>query len=148
MKNESALVLIKPDGLQKCLAGNILNLFMASRLKLKGLKLVQVSRGLAESHYGHLRRQHFFPQIVSYLTGRLHKQNPVMVMVFSGPAAIAKCRRIAGATNPEEADPQSVRGKFGRVTTKGVYENLVHVSSDAREARREIRLWFKRGELL
>ena len=72
--------------------------------------------------------------------GNLHGKNPVVAMVFTGPEAIAKCRTIAGATNPEEARHKSVRGKFGRVTTKGVFENLVHVSSDLKEARREIAL--------
>ncbi|MBF0512232.1 MAG: hypothetical protein HQL13_07910 [Candidatus Omnitrophica bacterium] len=68
--------------------------------------------------------------------------------MLMGDEVVLKCRTIAGATNPEEADPKSVRGKFGRVTTKGVFENLVHVSSDPREARREIALWFKKNELL
>ena len=86
-------------------------------------------------------------EIVSYLTGDLHGKNPVVAMVFTGTNAVAKCRLIAGATNPEEADPKSVRGKFGRVTTRGVFENVVHVSSDDSEARREIALWFRKGEL-
>ena len=112
------------------------------------MKLVQVSLKLAQAHYGHLREQRFFKEIVSYLMGDLHGGNPVVAMVYTGTDAVTKCRRIAGATNPEEADPRSVRGKFGRVTTKGVFENLVHVSSDIKEARREISLWFKKSELL
>ncbi len=72
----------------------------------------------------------------------------MVAMVFEGKSAVKQCRDIAGATNPEEADPRSVRGKFGRVTTKGVFENLVHVSSDNKEALREIKLWFKSSELL
>ena len=71
-----------------------------------------------------------------------------MAMVFTGKDAVAKARDIAGATNPEEADPRSVRGKFGRVTTKGIFENVVHVSSDLSEARREVALWFKKNELI
>jgi len=148
MKTESALVLIKPDGMQKAIAGEVISLFLASDLKLTGMKLVQVSPSLARAHYGHLRDQFFFKEIVSYLMGDLHGGSPVVAMVYTGPGAVAKCRRIAGATNPEEADPRSVRGKFGRVTTKGVFENLVHVSSDTKEARREIALWFKKSEVL
>jgi nucleoside-diphosphate kinase len=148
MKTESALVLIKPDGMQKAIAGEVISLFLASDLKLSGMKLVQVSLKLAQTHYGHLRKQFFFKEIVSYLTGDLHGKNPVVAMVFTGAGAVAKCRTIAGATNPEEADPRSVRGKFGRVTTKGVFENLVHVSSDTKEAHREIALWFKKNEIL
>jgi nucleoside-diphosphate kinase len=145
---ESVLVLVKPDGIRKQLAGNVLEQFQAGGVELAGLKLVQVSRRLAQEHYGHLRGQFFFEQIVSYLTGQLHGGSPVVAMVFKGKDAVKKCRRIAGATNPEEAEPASIRGKFGRITTKGVYENLVHVSSDPKEAKREINLWFKKSEII
>jgi nucleoside-diphosphate kinase len=148
MKPTSALVLIKPDGMQKAIAGEVISRFLAGDLELKGMKLVQVSSKLARAHYGHLKTKVFFKEIVSYLMGELHGGNPVVAMVFTGSSAVARCRTIAGATNPEEADPRSVRGKFGRVTTKGVFENLVHVSSDDKEARREIALWFKKHELL
>jgi nucleoside-diphosphate kinase len=146
--SQSVLVLIKPDGMQKGNAGVVMDLFLASGLKMTGLKLVRVSSKLAQAHYGHLRGQKFFNEIVSYLMGELHGKNPVVAMVFTGSNAVAKCRRIAGSTNPEDAEPRSVRGKFGRVTTKGVFENLVHVSSDIQEARREINLWFKKNEIL
>jgi nucleoside-diphosphate kinase len=148
MKKGEALILIKPDGMQKAIAGEVISLFLASDLKLSGMKLVQVSTALAQAHYGHLKGKFFFKEIVNYLTGDLHGKSPVIAMVLTGKGAVAKCRKIAGATNPEEADPKSVRGKFGRVTTKGVFENLVHVSSDDKEARREIALWFKNSELL
>ena len=148
MSTESVLVLIKPDGMQKSIAGEVISIFLASDLRLTGMKLVQVSSKLASAHYGHLKGKFFFKEIVRYLMGDLHGKNPVVAMVFSGENAVVKARKIAGATNPEEADPKSVRGKFGRVTTKGVFENLVHVSSDTKEARREIALWFKKSEIL
>ena len=148
MKTDSVLVLIKPDGMQKCIAGEVVSIFLASDLKLTAMKLVKVDFKLAQAHYGHLKDKFFFKEIVRYLMGSLHGNSPVVAMVFTGHNAVGKCRKIAGATNPEEADPRSVRGKFGRVTTKGVFENLVHVSSDIKEARREINLWFKRNELL
>jgi nucleoside-diphosphate kinase len=71
----------------------------------------------------------------------------VFAFVYQGEDAIARMRRIAGATNPEEADPVSIRGAYGRITTKGVYENVVHCSSDTSEAEREIKLWFSPEEL-
>ncbi len=145
---ESALVLIKPDGVQKAIIGEVVNPLMASRLKLVGMKLVKVNRNLAQEHYGHLRDKFFFKQIVSYLMGELHGGAATVAMVFVGKGAVKICRAIAGATNPEEADPHSIRGKYGRVTTKGVYENLVHVSSEPKEAQREINLWFKKSELI
>ena len=145
---ETALVLIKPDGMRRAIAGEVLSKFLDEDLQLVGLKLVKVSRKLAEAHYGHLRDKFFFKEIVSYLMGELHEGAAVVAMVFAGNSAVKKCRIIAGATNPEEANPKSVRGKYGRITTKGVYENLVHVSSDTKEAKREIALWFKKSELL
>ena len=144
----SVLVLIKPDGMQKAIAGEVISHFLASDLRLTGMKLVQVPARLARAHYGHLKDKFFFREIVSYLMGDLHGKSPVVAMVFTGKDAVVKCRAIAGSTNPEDADPKSVRGKFGRVTTKGVFENLVHVSSDDKEAVREIALWFKKNELL
>jgi len=148
MKMQEVLVLVKPDGLQKGIEGEVIGSFSQGDLKLVGMKLVQVSRRLAQAHYQHLHDQRFFQEIVDYLMGRLHDGNPVIAMVYRGADAITKCRRLAGATNPEEANPHSVRGKYGRVTTKGLFENLVHVSSDEGEARREIALWFKKSELL
>ena len=71
-----------------------------------------------------------------------------MAMVYWGKDAINKVRDIAGATNPEEADPVSIRGSFGRITTKGVYENVIHASSDEKDAEREIKLWFKPAEII
>ena len=144
----AALVLIKPDGMRKAIAGEILSKFLDGDLTLVGLKLVRVSRKHAQTHYSHLKDKIFFEEIVLHLMGDLHEGVPVMAMVFAGKDAVKKCRRIAGATNPEEADPRSVRGKFGRITTQGVYENCVHVSSDGKEAAREIKLWFNPSELL
>jgi nucleoside-diphosphate kinase len=145
---DAVLVLIKPDGMAKGLVGPVLSQFSDGKLKLMGLKLVQVSPKLAQAHYQHLRGKFFFKDIVAYLTGQLHGQAPVVAMVWVGKDVIKRSRAIAGATNPEEADPRSVRGRYGRITTKGVFENLVHVSSDEKEAAREIKLWFKQSELL
>lgn len=144
----AALVLIKPDGMRKGIVGQVLSQFLDGDLELKGLKVVKVSRRLAREHYKLLGDKFFFKEIVAYLSGELHQGAPVVAMVLAGRNAVKQSRRIAGATNPEEADPRSVRGKFGRITTKGVFENLIHVSSSPREAAREIKLWFKKSELL
>jgi len=78
----------------------------------------------------------------------LHDRRKVMALVYWGPDAIKKCRGMAGATNPEEADPTSIRGSYGRITTKGLYENVIHVSSDEKDAEREIKLWFNPDEII
>ncbi|MEA3305603.1 MAG: nucleoside-diphosphate kinase, partial [Candidatus Omnitrophota bacterium] len=76
-----------------------------------------------------------------------HKRK-VMAMVYHGKDAIDKVRQICGITNPEEADPVSIRGAYGRITTKGVYENVIHASTDKAEAEREIKLWFEPDEII
>jgi len=71
-----------------------------------------------------------------------------MAVVYWGEDAINKVRKLAGATNPEEADPVSIRGAYGRITTKGVYENVIHASSNEAEAKREIQLWFQPQDII
>lgn len=144
----SVLVLIKPDGVHKHLIGSIINKFTQHEVDLVGLKIVRVTKKLAEQHYRTLKDKPFFKDIVRYLRGEFHHNTPVVAMVLRGEDAVIKCRKIAGLTNPEEADPKSIRGSFGRITTKGLWENIVHVSSDDKEATREIKLWFKKAELI
>ena len=139
---EPTLVLIKPDGLKKSLTGNILTRLSETKLDIVAAKIVKVSRELAEKHYCHLKDKPFYEELIRYIIGEYHKHK-VMAMVYYGPDAIAKVREICGATNPEEADAVSIRGAYGRITTKGVYENVIHASSNPTEAEREIKLWFE-----
>ena len=145
---QQTLVLIKPDGLKKSLTGNILTKLSEARLVIIGAKMVKVSDQLAQKHYFQLKDKPFFPELVSYLQGKLHDCERVMALVYQGEDAILKVREIAGATNPEEADPTSIRGAYGRITTKGVYENVIHSSSSPDEAKREIMLWFAPNEIV
>lgn len=145
---EPALVLIKPDGISKGLVGSVFLKFAQSDLEIVAVRIAVASRNLAEKHYKHLRGKPFFEEIVDYLAGEYHKNNRLIAVIYYGSKAIEKCRQIAGATNPEEAAPQTIRGSFGRITTKGVFENVVHVSSDKEEAEREIKLWFEPDEIL
>ena len=79
--------------------------------------------------------------------GDYHKKK-VMALVYWGEDAILKVRHICGSTNPEEADPVSIRGAYGRITTKGVYENVIHASTNMEEAEREIKLWFEPDDII
>jgi len=146
--NQAALILIKPDGLKKSLTGNILTRLSETKLEIVAAKMVRVSKELAESHYQHLKDKPFFGEIIKYLQGDLHSRKKVMALVYWGEGAINKCRQLAGATNPEEAEPTSIRGSYGRITTSGVYENVIHVSSDEPDAEREIKLWFHPDEII
>ncbi len=146
--NQAVLILIKPDGLKKSLTGNILTRLSETKLEIVAAKMVRVSKPLAENHYRHLKDKPFFGEIIRYLQGELHDRKKVMALVYWGEDAIKKCRSLAGSTNPEEADPTSIRGSYGRITTGGVYENVIHVSSDEVDAEREIKLWFEPDEII
>jgi nucleoside-diphosphate kinase len=146
--SQATLILIKPDGLKKSLTGNILTRLSETKLEIVAAKIQRVSKDLAEQHYAHLKDKPFFPELIKYLRGELHDRHKVMALVYWGKDAIKKCRELAGATNPEEADPTSIRGSYGRITTTGVYENVIHVSSNESEAEREIKLWFQPNDII
>ncbi|MDR2645147.1 MAG: nucleoside-diphosphate kinase [Endomicrobium sp.] len=150
MAIEQLLILIKPDGIKKSLTGNILTKLSEARMLIIGAKTVKVSKELAEQHYYQLKDKPFFGELADYIQGKVYGEpwDRVLAFVYQGEDAIARMRKIAGATNPEEADPVSIRGAYGRITTKGVYENVVHCSSDPSEAEREIKLWFKPEEIV
>jgi len=148
MTNQATLILIKPDGLKKSLTGNILTRLSETKLEIVAAKIVRVSQELAEEHYRHLKEKPFFEDLIKYIRGELHNRRKVMALVYWGEDAITKCRQLAGSTNPEEAESTSIRGSYGRITTSGVYENVIHVSSDEKEAEREIRLWFQPDEII
>lgn len=145
--NQSTLVLIKPDGLKKSLTGNVLTRLSETKLDIVGARIVKVSRELAQQHYILLKDKPFFEDLLKYLMGEYHKKK-VMALVYYGEDAIQKVRNICGSTNPEEADPVSIRGAYGRITTKGVYENVIHASTNPEEAEREIKLWFTPDEII
>jgi nucleoside-diphosphate kinase len=144
---EQTLVLIKPDGLKKSLTGNVLTRLSETKLDIVAAKIVRVSRELAEKHYQHMKEKPFFEELIKYVMGEYHKRK-VMAMIYYGPKALMKVKEICGSTNPEEADPVSIRGAYGRITTKGVYENVIHASASREEAEREIKLWFGPHEVI
>ena len=149
-KIQHTLVLIKPDGIKKSLTGNILTRLSETKLRIVGSKVVQVSKELAEKHYAHLKDKPFFNDVINYLRGNPYGEEyrRVLALVYSGDNAIQKVRELAGATNPEEASPTSIRGQYGRITTKGIFENVVHCSANEPEAETEIKLWFAPDELV
>lgn len=145
--NQQTLVLIKPDGLKKSLTGNVVTRLSETKLDIVAAKIVKVSRELAEQHYIMLKDKPFFEELLKYLMGEYHKKK-VMALVYWGDDAIKKVRQACGSTNPEEADPVSIRGAYGRITTKGVYENIIHASANEPEAEREIKLWFQPDDII
>ena len=136
---ERTLVLIKPDGVQRQLVGRILARYEERGLKLVGLKLVTVDRGLAERHYAAHREKPFFAGLVDFITSA-----PLVALALDGPNAIVVVRAINGATRPHEAAPGTVRGDFALETA----QNIVHASDSPDAATEELGLWFGPGELL
>jgi nucleoside-diphosphate kinase len=158
MTIQSCLVLIKPDGLVKSLTGNIITTLSETKLKIIGAKIVSVKRELAEAHYSNLKEQQIkkkgvekgtqiFENTMRYIMGEFHT-NRVFALVYHGEDAISKIRTLIGPTNPEEADPCSIRGKYGRINSKTqVLETVVHASESEQDAKREIQLWFQAEDL-
>jgi len=132
IKEQQTLVLIKPDGLVKSLTGNIITELSDKDLIIVGAKIVQVTRELAEEHYQHLKEEKFFDELIKYIMGEFHVKR-VLALVYHGKNAIEKVRKVIGETNPEKAEPTTIRGKYGRITSAGVFENVVHASESEKE---------------
>jgi nucleoside-diphosphate kinase len=148
-KHQFTLIILKPDALVKSLTGNILTRLSEARLRIVAAKIVKVSRELAEKHYAHLRDKPFFNDLYEYFSGKTYGPDyeRVLVMIYEGLDAIGKVRKIAGATNPLEADPITIRGAYGRINKKGIMENVIHCSDSEDSAEKEIKMWFKPDDL-
>lgn len=136
---ERTFLAIKPDGVQRGLVGEIINRFEAKGFTLAGLKFMQVSRDLAEQHYGVHREKPFFAGLVEFITS-----GPVVAMVWEGDGVIAAARKMIGATNPLNAEPGTIRGDFG----VDIGRNIIHGSDAPETATQEVSLWFKDDELV
>ena len=145
---QQTLVLIKPDGLIRSLTGNILTRLSETKLEIVAGKVCRATKEIAEAHYSHLKGQPFFNELIQYLQGEMHDRRKVMALIYWGENAIQKVRELAGETNPEKASPTSIRGSFGRIRTTGLFENVIHASSEPAEAEREIKLWFQPDEVI
>ncbi len=149
-KNQACLIIIKPDGLLKSLTGNIITALSEAKLIIIGSKIVSVKRELAEQHYSDLKQKkpEVFEETLRYIMGHYHTKR-VLALVYYGENAIEKIRKIVGKTNPEDANPISIRGKYGRINSKtGVFENCIHASDAEENAEKEIKLWFNPEEIV
>ena len=136
---ERTFIMIKPDGVQRNLVGEVIKRFENKGFTLVGLKLLQPSRTLAEEHYAVHKERPFFGSLVDFITS-----GPVVAMVWSGEGAIASARKLIGATNPLNAEPGTIRGDYG----VDVGRNLIHGSDAPETAQEEITLWFSETELV
>lgn len=136
---ERTFIMIKPDGVQRHLTGEIIHRFESKGFTLVGLKMLQVSRELAEQHYGVHKERPFFTSLIEFITSA-----PVIAMVWEGDSVVTAARNLIGATNPVTAVPGSIRGDLG----VSIGRNLIHGSDAIETAQTEVALWFKEEELI
>ncbi len=136
---ERTLVLVKPDGVQRGLIGEVISRLERRGLRLVAAKFISVSLELAETHYAIHKGKPFYPGLINYISSA-----PVMAMVWEGPNAVTAVRQTMGATRPTEAAPGSVRHDFALE----IERNLTHASDSVENGEKEIALWFRSEELL
>lgn len=136
---ERTLVLVKPDGMQRGLAGEILTRLERRGLRIVGLRLFQMQDAVARQHYAEHEGKPFFDGLISYITS-----GPIIAAVLEGTGAVEVVRKTMGATNPGKAEPGTIRGDLGLETGR----NLIHGSDSLESAQREIALFFEEGQLL
>ncbi|MFF2752685.1 nucleoside-diphosphate kinase [Psychrobacillus sp. NPDC058041] len=136
---EKTFLMVKPDGVQRNLIGEIVNRFEKKGYQLVGAKLMQIPTELAEQHYGEHKERPFFGELVEFITS-----GPVFAMVWEGENVISTARLMMGATNPKESAPGTIRGDFAVTVGK----NIIHGSDSPESAEREIGLFFKQEELV
>jgi len=139
MAVETTLVLVKPDGVQRGLSGEIISRLERTGLKIVGMKLMQVTEDLGSRHYAEHQGKPFYAGLVSYITS-----SPVVAMAIEGPNAISIVRKLMGVTKPAEAAPGTIRGDLA----VDIGRNLIHGSANADDAKREVALFFSDKELL
>ena len=139
MAIERSLILIKPDAVERALAGEILGRIERRGFTLRAAKLLSVDRALGEEHYAEHREKPFFGELVDFITS-----GPTLALVVEGEGAIATLRTTIGATNPADAAPGTIRGDLALAMPN----NLVHGSDSPESAEREIALWFGDDELV
>ena len=136
---ERTFLMVKPDGVQRNLVGEVIKRLENKGFTLVGLKLMAVSRELAEKHYDVHKERPFFGSLVEFIIS-----SPVVAMVWEGNGVVASARKIIGGTNPLEAEPGTIRGDYG----VDIGRNLIHGSDAIETATREIALWFNDEELV
>jgi nucleoside-diphosphate kinase len=136
---EKTFLMVKPDGVQRNLIGEIVSRFEQKGFQLVGGKLMSISKELAEEHYGEHKERPFFGELVDFITS-----GPVFAMIWEGENVITTARQMMGSTNPKDAAPGTIRGDFGVTVGK----NIIHGSDSPESAVREIGLFFNNEELV
>ncbi len=139
MAMEQTYLMVKPDGVQRGLCGEILSRFEKRGLKIVAMKMMVISKETAENHYGEHKGNSFFSSLITYITS-----GPVLAMVLEGENAVSICRTMIGKTNPAEAAPGTIRSDYALVTGM----NIIHGSDSIESAKREISIFFRPEEIV
>ncbi|XP_010550717.1 PREDICTED: nucleoside diphosphate kinase II, chloroplastic-like [Tarenaya hassleriana] len=153
---EQTYIMVKPDGVQRGLVGEVISRFERKGFKITGLKLIQCPRELAEEHYRDLKAKPYFPKLIQFITS-----GPVVCMAWEGVGVVASGCKLKGRTSHLQAEPGTIRGDLAAQTqglemdcdavdgsrSHSLCRNIVHGSDSPQDAKREIALWFKQGEL-
>ena len=138
MPNEKTLILVKPDGVQRGLIGDVIGRLEKTGLKIIGIKFIQISEELAGKHYAEHKDKPFFSGLVKFITS-----SPVVALVLEGNNAISVTRKTMGSTNPVDSPPGTIRGDFAI----DLGRNIIHGSANETDAKREVDLFFDDNEL-
>lgn len=145
---ERTFLALKPDSVKRGIVGEIVSRFEDAGFKICGLKMVQATDQLLEQHYEEHIDKPFYDRLVEYM-----KQGPVVAMVLEGVEAVENVRKIVGDTNPKDAHPATIRGRYGHMSfahadgSGSMHKNIIHASAESEEAEREIDIWFDEEEL-
>ncbi|CAF1557475.1 unnamed protein product [Rotaria sp. Silwood1] len=137
-KNERTFIMVKPDGVQRGVVGDIIHRFEQRGYKLVALKMLQAPKVLLENHYAEHKGKKFYETLLAYIGS-----GPVVAMVWEGLNIVSVGRKMLGATDPAKSEPGTIRGDYGIVTGR----NIVHGSDSETSAQREIALWFRADEI-
>jgi len=133
MAIENTFIMIKPDGVERGLVGEVISRFESKGLQLERVRQLTIDESLARTHYAEHVERPFFPELLEFITS-----GPVVAMEWSGESAVSVCRGLMGATDPKEAAPGTIRGDLGLVVT----QNIVHGSDSVESAERELGIFF------
>src|SRR3989338_513121 len=137
---ERTFVMLKPDAVQRSVSGDLIARFEKAGLKIVAMKMVWVDKKFSREHYAEHIQKPFYGELEALIT-----EGPVIAIVLEGRGSIAVCRKMVGATRPEEAVPGTIRGDFAHSLGDG--RNLIHASANAEDAKKEIKLWFTDREI-
>ncbi|MFX1397568.1 MAG: nucleoside-diphosphate kinase [Promethearchaeota archaeon] len=137
MNNDRTLIIIKPDAVRRKIIGEIISRFEKAGYKIINLRLVLITRELAEEHYAEHKEKAFYDNLLTFITS-----GPSIALIVEGENIITSVRKLVGATNPAEADLGTIRRDFWDITSTNTSENIIHASDSEASAKREIALFF------